>query len=84
MSYFFQPGVPVVTSPPSFKLLSNLSDYPPLFTLTCTSISFPPTFVNWTRDGEDVSEDEDFQSSQVDCTKCMYGSGQLGPVQYSL
>ena len=58
-------GLPVIPSTPTFKLLTPFDDYPPSFSLSCVSTSFPPTTVAWILDNESIINDGDFQTSQV-------------------
>ena len=51
--------------PPLFQLLTPLSQYPASFLVTCVSSQFPPTHVNWTRNGELLSEGSVYHLTQV-------------------
>ena len=55
----------MVLEPTSFTLLTDLSSSPPSFSLNCTTQSFPPTEVRWSRDGQSLPlSGETYQSSQ--------------------
>ena len=41
----------------TFSLLTELTVHPPVFTLTCTSTSSPPTSLQWRRNGNEVSNE---------------------------
>ena len=58
-------GSPKIPSPPSFTLLTPLDQFPPIFSLSCVSTSFPPTNVSWRVDGESIPDEDDFQITQV-------------------
>ena len=61
----FIPDGPVVLETISFTLLTDLSSSPPSYSLNCTTQSFPPTEVSWSRDGQPLPlSGETYQSSQ--------------------
>ena len=43
-------------------VLTSVDD--PTFVLTCTSTNRPPTYITWTRDGTQLSDDSIYSSSQ--------------------
>ena len=50
---------------PVFSLLTELATHPSQFTITCPSSSTPPASIVWTRDGDNLTGLEHFESSQV-------------------
>ena len=59
------PDGPVVRDPIAFTLLTDLLSPTPSFSLNCTSHSFPPTELSWSRDEQPLPLSEaPYQSSQ--------------------
>ena len=56
---------PTIPSPVEYRLLSHPYAYPPIFTVTCISTTFPPTTLEWRLNGSplDLSSNT-FSSSQ--------------------
>ena len=64
INLYLADGPIVATS--AFHLLSHDHHYPPTFTLTCTTMAFPPTTLTWTLNGSslDLSTNNSFSSAQ--------------------
>ena len=58
-------GIPVISVPIEFKLLSAYNAAVPMFSLTCTSTDGPATTVVWTRDEDMVPNDSNHIYSQT-------------------
>ena len=54
-------------NPPNlyFTLDSEVSEAPPVFTLTCASRGGPATHVAWRRDGKEITENSTYSTSQI-------------------
>ena len=59
MAHCSNVGMPKITSV-DFELTSELDSTTPTFTLTCTSTGGPVTIVCWTRDGEVLTENSNY------------------------